>query len=328
MAIARASASSFLATYVEPDGRVVRRDQGGDTVSEGQAYALLLAEVAGRTATFARVWAWTRSHLLQPDGLLAYHATATRVLDPNAASDADVLAAWALLRYSGPDAAQYQRAGRSLAAAVLESELAYPQAGAPVLAAGPWATGLPATVDPSYFALPAFAALGAATKDARWAALSRDAVALTRSLTRDGALLPPDWARVDASGATPIAAPAGTPARVQYGLDAQRLVVWLAVSCRPDARALAAAWWRLLAEPGRSTAMALDQSGGVLDALRHPLPLVAAAAAAAAAGDRSDRDRLLAEADGVARRYPTYYGSAWAALGRALLTTSLLGGCG
>ena len=44
---ARAAARSFLARYVNPNGRVVRRDQGGDTVSEGQAYGLLLSQVAG-----------------------------------------------------------------------------------------------------------------------------------------------------------------------------------------------------------------------------------------------------------------------------------------
>ena len=31
------SATAFLDGYVDPDGRVVRRDQGGDTVGEGQA---------------------------------------------------------------------------------------------------------------------------------------------------------------------------------------------------------------------------------------------------------------------------------------------------
>ena len=41
----------FLDAYVDPDGRVVRRDQGGDTVSEGQAYALLLATAVGDEAT-------------------------------------------------------------------------------------------------------------------------------------------------------------------------------------------------------------------------------------------------------------------------------------
>jgi endoglucanase len=33
----------FLDHYVEGDGRVVRRDEGGDVVSEGQAYGMLIA---------------------------------------------------------------------------------------------------------------------------------------------------------------------------------------------------------------------------------------------------------------------------------------------
>src|SRR5438045_6380113 len=37
------TARAFLDRYVMGDGRVARIDQGGDTVSEGQAYALLLA---------------------------------------------------------------------------------------------------------------------------------------------------------------------------------------------------------------------------------------------------------------------------------------------
>ena len=34
---ARITGRGFLDEYVEPDGRVVRRDEGGDVVSEGQA---------------------------------------------------------------------------------------------------------------------------------------------------------------------------------------------------------------------------------------------------------------------------------------------------
>ena len=39
------AADRFLAGYVTGDGRVIRRDQGGDIVSEGQAYGMLIAEV-------------------------------------------------------------------------------------------------------------------------------------------------------------------------------------------------------------------------------------------------------------------------------------------
>ena len=39
------------------------------------------------------------------------------------------------------------------------------------------------------------------------------------------------------------------------------------------------------------------------------------------------RDALLARAESVDARFPTYYGAAWVALGRLELTTKLLGGC-
>ncbi|MDW5596131.1 hypothetical protein VSS74_17420, partial [Conexibacter stalactiti] len=59
----------------------------------------------------------------------------------------------------------------------------------------------------------------------------------------------------------------------------------------------------------------------------HPAALVGAAAAARAAGDAGASDRLLARADALEARAPSYYGAAWAALGRIMLTTDLLGGC-
>src|SRR5260370_39946606 len=53
----QAAASRFLAKYTRPDGRVVRLDQGRDTVSEGQAYGMLLAEVAGDPPALPRTLA-------------------------------------------------------------------------------------------------------------------------------------------------------------------------------------------------------------------------------------------------------------------------------
>ena len=55
--------------------------------------------------------------------------------------------------------------------------------------------------------------------------------------------------------------------------------------------------------------------------------LVAAAGAADAAGRPADRDRLLAAAEALDQRSPTYYGAAWVALGRIMLTTKLLDAC-
>lgn len=134
--------SGFLPAYVRPDGQVVRPDQGGDTVSEGQAYGMLLAEATGKDTEFATIWDWTRAHLQLGDGLFAYHASpAGQVTSLQPASDADLLIAWALLRYSGPGAAASHADGRRVASAILAHEVTNGPGGVPVLTAGPWATG-------------------------------------------------------------------------------------------------------------------------------------------------------------------------------------------
>jgi Glycosyl hydrolases family 8 len=82
----REAAADFLDRYVDEGGRVVRHDQGGDTVSEGQSYALLLAQVAGDRETFARVWEWTRSNLLA--GAAGRPRVRDRLIDEAARLDA------------------------------------------------------------------------------------------------------------------------------------------------------------------------------------------------------------------------------------------------
>jgi endoglucanase len=320
------AALRFLTTYVDGSGRVVRRDQGGDTVSEGQSYALLLAQVAGDYGALRRVWQWTATHLQRPDGLLAGHADATRVIDPQPAADADLVTAWALSLVRGDGAAEYQRRARSIAASVLAHEVVW-TSGHPVLAAGPWATGSPASLNPSYWAVPAFAGLARATGDRRWAALAAGSVADTRALSQGGSALPPDWARLDGTTMSPTPSPNGQPSAVQYGPDAQRLVVWLASSCDPAARGLAAGWWPKLSSGTSSQALALKTDGSTVAPEPSPLALVAAAAAAHATGQTAARDRLLDRAETVERQRPSYYGAAWVALGRALLQGRLLTTC-
>ena len=319
----------FLASYVRPDGRVVRTDQGGDTVSEGQAYGMLLAEAAGNDAAAGRIWRWTRDHLQLGDGLFAWHADAAgKVTGQQPASDADLLIAWALLRYSGPGAATWHRDGRRVAAAILAHEVTTGPRGVPVLAAGPWATGRPASLDPSYWSLTAFSQLARLTGNQIWNRLATGAVTLTRELTQDGRLLPPDWAELTASGSLrPEPAPDGSQPQTQYGPDAQRTVVWFAASCDGQAKALAARWWPQLRPGNHGQALALSPTGSVLNGSPAPLPMVASAAAAKAAGDGPAAQKLLQRATAEQRAHPTYYGGAWSALGPALLTTSALGTC-
>jgi endoglucanase len=322
-------ATAFLATYVRPDGRVTRSDQGNDTVSEGQAYGLLLAEATGRTDLAQRIWRWSQAHLQLGDGLFAYHANAAgQVLSPDPASDADVLIAWALLRYRGSGADALHRAGRQVAEAVLANEVTDEPGGVPVLTAGPWATGRPATLNPSYWSLPAFTGLARLTGEHEWQQLADSAVRLTRRLTDGGRLLPPDWAGLTEDGRVlAVPAPDGSQRVPQYGLDAQRTVAWFASSCDPQTRALAARWWGLLRPLTRSRALSLQLDGTALDSTRAVLPLVAAATAAHAAGDNAAGATLSRLADEQQRQHPGYYGGAWAALGSALIETQVLSGC-
>jgi endoglucanase len=83
----------------------------------------------------------------------------------------------------------------------------------------------------------------------------------------------------------------------------------------------------MLSTRARSRALALSTRGSVVNGATNATPLVAAAAAAQAAGETGRRDQLLAEATGTQDAHRTYYGAAWLALGRTLLTTSALGGC-
>ena len=317
-------ANAFLDRYVTADGRVLRHDQGGDIVSEGQAYAMLIAEIAGRPRLVRTIWSWTIAHLRRPDGLLKYHATGSGdILDDQSASDADVLAAYALLRYRGSEQARLHTAGKHLAAAILRGETTGAGSG-PVVVAGPWATQTtPPTVNPSYLMPSVYAALGTQTGDERWQQAASTAQSLVSGLTQDGQQLPTDWAQLANGQLTGTADPGGG-APVQYGLDAARLPLWFGTACTHAARSLAARWWHAgLSRPARAAAIALAPDGRPIDRASNPLPLMAAAAAASAAGDEQAVRGLRDHAAALARSTPTYYGDAWVVLGGALLDGAL-----
>jgi endoglucanase len=326
-AAAHTAAARFLDRYVEPDGRVVRRDQGGDTVSEGQSYALLLAVATGDRRRFATVWAWTRHNLERDDGLLASRWAGGAVADADAATDADLDAARALLlaarRFGRP---AYRHAALRMGRAILRSETA--SAGERiVLVAGPWARER-RIVNPSYDSPRALAALGRASGDPRWGRLIRSGRAIARALQAHRSGLPPDWAVATPAGATPIGTPRDAGAQARYGFDAVRLPVRMAESCAAADRRQAAAAWRGLRPLTRGPLPAvLDLGATPLQRFEHPAALAGAAGAASGAGDRAAALRLLDRAILVDARAPTYYGAAWVALGRVMLASDLLGGC-
>lgn len=324
--LAVGAARSFLDGYVDPDGRVVRRDQGADTVGEGQAYAMLTAAAIGDQARFNLVWGWTQANLQRPDGLLAFHWQAGRVVDPQAAADADLDAARALMLAG----CRFRRADLRAAAGRIGRAVLAHETSRRVLAAGPWAIRRRRTVfNPSYLDPRTLIALGHLTGDHRYAAVAREGRRLIGALARP---LPPDWASVTAAGtARAAAAASGAPGPGAFSFDAPRTLVRLASDPSPAGRHIAARAWRVFSgrPPGRIVVQH-RRDGRAAGSARHPVTLVAAAAAARANGYRDSAAYLLTQAAALQRSQPTYYGSAWVALGRLALTTTRLRprGCG
>jgi endoglucanase len=311
-----AAAERFLSDYVDRDGRVVRHDEGGDTVSEGQAYALLVATALGDESRFDRVWTWTRANLQRPDGLFAWRWSDGAVSDATPATDADVDIARALAMAGDRfDRAELVDEARRVASAVLEHETAE-AGGKLVLVAGPWARD-DRIVNPSYLATCGGADLEAVTGDARWARLAADAVDLVDALTEEG--LPPDWAVLDDDGQLrPVAGPDEGDGPGRYGLDAARIPARLP-ACPDGAGVAADLWERLRDLDERGAALAYSLDGELLESARHPVGLIGAAGAARAAGDSGAARELLDRAADLDRDHPTYYGAAWLALGEELL---------
>ncbi|HEX8857397.1 MAG TPA: glycosyl hydrolase family 8, partial [Thermoleophilaceae bacterium] len=239
---AREAAEHFLDRYVLPSGRVVRRDQGGDTVSEGQGYALMLSATVGDRRRFERVWAWTRAHLQRPDGLFSWLWRGGRVADRQPATDADIDIAHGLVlgadRFRTP---RLRTEAAHIGRAVLARETV--QAGGRlVLVAGPWATRGRLTLNPSYFSPRGFAALARATRDPRFGRLEASSLAILRALSGSTRRLPPDWAVLSPDGRVrPSPSPSGQ--RAAFGYDAVRAPIRMAAARARAARALAAGWW-------------------------------------------------------------------------------------
>jgi endoglucanase len=322
------AAYSFLERYTTDGGRIQRTDQGGDTVGEGQAYGMLAAVGVGDQQRFDRIWAWTKSNMLQGNGLLAYHWVAGRVVDPHPAADADLDAARALLlagcRFKRPD---LRTAGVRIGDSILAHETA--RAGSlDVLLAGPWANmGSHLVFNPSYVDPTTLAALADATGDPRFRAVAAGSTQLVNELTRP---LPPDWSMVNAAGgqATPISAASSTSGPGMFTYDAPRTLVRFAVGPNSIGQAaVARAWGVFKYTQPQDIVTEHDLTGAAVGTSHDAITLVGAAGAAKAAGDTAAMTRLLDEAQQLNAQHPTYYGSAWVALGRLILTTDLLEPC-
>jgi endoglucanase len=322
--LAHRDAARFLDHFVDKDGRVSRHDQGGDTVSEGQAYAMLLAVATGDRDTFARVWSWTKNHLQRDDGLLSWHWQKGHVDDDQPSADADLDAAHALAlasrRFKRPNLAdEAQRMGAAIRA--IET-IDTPSGG--VIAAGPWSTPQ-RLANPGYTDPGAIAALGRLADAHGWQRVGSASTRMVGSVAHGNAL-PPDWAKVVVDGSATPSSPPNKTSSPEYSFDAARVPIRFAASCSLDGRKVAAALWpRLRDKPALLPRTLSGKPAG--QAKPSSVGLAGAAASAAAAGKPDSAAHLLDQASASEDKRPTYFGSALVALTRAGVMTALLGSC-
>lgn len=220
----------FKSRYLHRDGRIVDTGNGGVSHTEGQGWGLLFAETFDDQAAFGSILDWTTRTLRRKGDALhswRYVPGASGVLDPNNATDGDLFIAMALSRaarrWSRPEYA-------AMAAAITQDMIRLL-----VRSAGPRLVLLPGlngfeteqtyTLNPSYYAFPAFRELAARTRDPIWADLQRDGLALMRDGRFGRWQLPPDWLQVSRKDGS--LAPAGAwPPRFSY--DAIRVPLYLA----------------------------------------------------------------------------------------------------
>ncbi len=195
--------TAFRQAHISADGRVIDHSREEKaTTSEGQAYGLFFALLAGDRAGFAQLLQWTENNLSagrldqglpawlwgrRPDGNWG-------VLDDNSASDADAWMAYALLEagrlWQQP---AYQRAGRQMLANIRRLEsLRLPAIGWVIL---PGRKGFQpregrVRLNPSYPVL--FHWRRFAMEDDWWAGLVPATVRLLQQSAPHG--LAPDWA--------------------------------------------------------------------------------------------------------------------------------------
>jgi endo-1,4-beta-D-glucanase Y len=318
------TASAFLSAYVD-DGRVVRTDQGGDTVSEGQAYGLLLAVAAGDEGQFDRIWSWTTENLQRDDLLLSWRWEDGAVVDDEPASDADLDAARALVLAADRfDRDDLRTEGVALGEALLDGMTAETALGR-ILLPGPWATSAPHAYNPSYASPAAYAVLSQASGDPRWEELAEGSRAVTSALL-DANPLPTDWATVATDGTVAIAGAADGQGEPGYGYDATRTPIRLAESCDAADRALAGRIATAL--PADDTLAAeLDSGAGAVTSDQHAVAYAGRAAAYAGEGRLDAAVADLQRMSETSSTTPTYYGDAWNALATAMLGDDVLAGC-
>ena len=242
---------AFRARFVTPDGRVVD-SYNKWTSSECQGYGLVIAEAAADRAGFEAMLAWTRANLrIRGDNLHAWRwnpADTPRVKGDsrNAATDGDLMIAWALLRA----AARWNRPEwhqEALAIAQdIRAKLVSGNGDALTLLPGEWAWKPgQVIINPSYLIVPALRALHRAVPGAGWDTVLMHGLHLLASAIGGDAKLPADWAALTPQQPRPKPIALNPGDAIGFRFDAVRVplnLAWGGLVQQPGVTAPAAFW--------------------------------------------------------------------------------------
>lgn len=190
--------SQALNSYTTNQGaggylRINRPENNNDTISEGQAYGMLISASLHDKKTFEMLWQYSQAHFNQ-HGLMAWHIDSSgEILDQTSATDADEDMAYALI-IADNTWGGYKNQAVQLIQNIRNYEI---EPGTLVVKPGDnW--GGSSALSVSYFAPAYYKVFAAYTQDNTWLSISDKSYSILALATESNTGLIPDWC--DANG--------------------------------------------------------------------------------------------------------------------------------
>jgi endoglucanase len=241
---------AYRQRFIQEDGRVIDREDGDRSTSEGQAYAMLRAVLINDPGTFVKTLNWAEQNLIRQgegdrlDQLWAWKWGRSSTgqwttIDTNFASDADIDAATALIfaarRWSCSEYLDLAKVKLTDIWNYSTAELASDRVLLPGPAESFWTQPDTLILNPSYFAPYAFRLFAQVDPEHNWMSLVDSSYQLLEASSDVSMVgLPSDWISLNPQTAE-LSPVSDSNLQSQYGFDAYR--VWWRV-------ALDAAWFQ------------------------------------------------------------------------------------